>query len=373
MKTLKRVSEISAAGTLPVSTRMWNSKKAFMPLVTMGLMLIGVGVVGFFALKGLGIIGDNAKEQTLTIAESDVVMDSVTGEVKVTNCGADKDTSFDIVAFNPLDDDGTPTYHAVAFKAQDGDGGALKSYTTDADGTFAGTSLSLNCPASYDIYAPASKNATASAMFSIDTATPNTDRQVAVEQLDHITIYAYDEKNRGFVYDASDAVATDGEELIAAKTFKSTTNNATAYAMGTGSNLDFSFTVYTGATQRSWGDLKNYVIVDADKSDFGTPSMYWNGAALTEVGKAALKTDDAAYLSAYEYVFALSDDITEVQNNLRLKVNAKSGQNPDVDVKVRFVSESLYVDGTDIKQGIFNAGGTEVLMTPAQEVTLDIS
>jgi len=72
-------------------------------------------------------------------------------------------------------------------------------------------------------------------------------------------------------------------------------------------------------------------------------------------------------------VFALPNDVTEVQNQVRLKVNAKSGQDPDVDMKMRFVAESLYVDGTSVKQGIFDAGGTEVLMAPAQEVTIDVS
>ncbi len=360
---------------LPINRRMWRSKRGVMAIVTPILVIVAIVGLGFFAAKGLGWIPEKQEPKPLAIAQGDIAVNPVTHNVTITNCGANKDTAYDLVAYNPLDEDGTATYPAVGFKAKDSRGGALKSYTTDTDGTFAGSSLGLNCPAHYDIYAPASKNTTASAHFTMDTATPNDDDQVAVEQLDHITVYAYDNINKGFVYDDSDASATDGEELVDTTTFKSTTNNATAYAMGTGTHLDWTFTVYTGATQRSWGDLKNYVIVDADKSDFAPVSLYLDGKGLSPIdrAKSSLNDNDKGYLSAYEYVAELDEDIIESLKNLQLKATPKSGQNPDVDIKVRFVSESYYVDGTEIKRGIFDAGGNEVLMAPAQEIVIDVS
>lgn len=356
---------------VPISTRMFRTKKGNAPIV-MGLAIVGIAAISIGAYNYF--TGDKSNAPKLqAVGAENIVQDPGTGDVIAHACGSDKTTNFNLLAYNPLDDDGTMTYVSKTFYAKSANGGALRSYTTDTDGTFAAASLELNCPDKYMVYAPANENVSASAMFELNTIRPTWDDQIEIPQIDHLTVYAYDEKNRGFVYDSAGALSNNKpSEITSALTLKSTVNG-TAYVMGNGGSLDYTFTTYTGTAQRQWGDLKNFVLVDADKSDYAAPTVYWNGVALSEVGKTALTVDDAAYLSSYEYVFMLPEGVTEVQKQLRVKINAKSGQDPDVDLKVRFAAESLYVDGTNIKQGIFNAGGNEILATPAQEITIDVS
>ena len=105
---------------------------------------------------------------------------------------------------------------------------------------------------------------------------------------------------------------------------------------------------------------------------YAKPTLSFNGVALNEVGKGVLDPDDAGYLSSYEYIFELPFDITDTTSELRLKVNAKSSINPDVDIVLKPVAESYWVDGTTVKRSIFKTDGTEVLTT-ARTITLDIS
>ena len=358
-----------------VSTKLFNSRKGSMPIITGGLMVVGAIVIGFFALKGAGVLpsGDSEGVKLQASGYSVQTNPDNPNEVIVNNCGSDRETSYDSIIYNPLDDDGTATYISVTEYVQSVNGGALRTYTTDSDGTFASSSLTLDCGGKYMAYVPAVQNTTVSAMFEVDTTGPTWDNMIGVEKVDHITVYAYDNKNKGFVYASTGEAAGTAKEMSSSGIEFDSTTNQTAYAMGTGSNLDMTFTVYTGATQTQWGDMKNYIVLDADKSDFGAPALSWNNVALTEVGMSALNTDDAAYLAGYEYVFALPDNVEEVTKELRLKVNAKSGQNPDSDIKVRFLTESLHVDGTEIVQSIFDEGGNEIFTSPAQEITIDIS
>lgn len=363
----------------PTSAMMSN--KRGMAFIVPLLTLAGVVAVGYFAGKGMGFFGGHSDSEPLSVAKEKVTLPN--GEVQVIEhdtslmamCGDTKATSMDFIVVNPLDEDGTPTYTSVALKVREKEGaGTLKTYTTDSDGTFAAASLSLNCGGEYVVYAPASQNTSHSAMAYFSTQRPTQDIYLEVEKFDHITVKAYDELNNADVYDDSDASGADYEDMASAGvTFKSTTNNATAYAMTTGSELEWTFRLKT-ATQTSWGDLKNYVVVDADASDFAkAPVVKFEGHTLPEIGLGALNEDDQGYLSGYEYVYALPSDIGETASELTLSVQSKASVNPDSDIKLRFVAESLWVDGTDVKQSIFNTAGTEVLSSTAQVITIDIS
>ena len=286
-----------------------------------------------------------------------------------------KTTSSDFITYNPLDLDGTPTYPAVALKIKAADGsGALRSYTTDTDGTFASSSLGVDCGKQFIAYAPAGINATASAKMDFTTDSPYFGEEIEVDSIDFMSVKAYDNDNNGDVWttvNADEDTSKGYTDLDSASvTFQSTTNN-TAHAMGVGGELDWTFKMKVGS-QSSWGDLKNYIAVDADASDFAKPTMSFDGVALVEVGKGALNVDDAGYLAAYEYIFELPYDVTETTSELRLKTNAKSSINPDVDIVVKPVAESYWVDGTTVKQSIFKTDGTEVLTT-ARTLTVDIS
>ncbi|MFC1591696.1 hypothetical protein ACFL43_04155 [Thermodesulfobacteriota bacterium] len=373
MQTRKNVQKIEV---LKPTAAMLNNRKGNLALVIPILALAGLGFLGYGAYNHY-FGDDNVKAGELGVVQTQVTNPdgSISTVERDTDsqilCGANKDTAMNFVTVNPLDEDGTPSYPAVALKIiKESGAGALSTYTTDTDGTFASASLSQNCGESYVVYSPASINATASGKWDYTTSQPNDNLLLEVDQLDHISVKAYDNVNHGAVYSIHD---TSYEDMATASvTFKSSADNSTAYAMATGGELDMSFTMKT-ATQRTWGDLKNYIALDADKTDFAsTPVVMFEGQALTEIGKGALDPEDAGYLSSYEYVYALPYDIGESTSELRVKVQAKSSIDPDVDIVIRPIAESYWVDGTQVKKSIFKNDGTEVLMT-ARTITVDIS
>ena len=380
MKTRKNIGKIEV---LKPTNALMRGKKGVIPIFG----VIGAVVVVCAAIYGgytwvTGGDDEDTDAPKLTVTETVTMPDGTTKVVEKeivqdtpfeNNCGDAKTTSSDFITLNPLDLDGTPTYPAVGLKVKAADGsGTLRSYTTDTDGTFAASSLGLDCGRGFIAYAPASINTTASGKFEFSTDSPYFDTEIEVDSIDFISVKVYDNDNNGDVYDTLDASATDYEDLdTASVTFTSTTDNATAHAMGVGGELDWTLKMKV-ASQKSWGDLKNYIAVDADASDYAKPTLSFDGVALKEVGKGVLDDDDAGYLSSYEYIFELPYDITETTSELRLKVNAKSSINPDVDIVVKPVAESYWIDGTTVKESIFKTDGTEVLTT-ARTITLDIS
>ncbi len=345
--------------------------------VLIPLALVGIGVIIGGAIHYIFSDAPTDQPNKLKVVGDSVAnVDADSGDASpiiMASCGADRSTSADFIAVNPLDEDGTPTYHSLAVKVKKADGsGALRSYTTASDGGFASSSLGLVCGESYVAYVPAVTNTSASGMVKFTTEGPYYDAELEIDSIDHIHVKAYDNKNHGDVYETSDADATDYEDLASGTiTFSSTTGNTTAYDMGVGGELDMTFTLKTDA-QKSWGDLKNYIAIDADTSDYGEPAVFFNGMQLKEVGKAALDPDDAGYLSGYEYIYALPQDITEVSSELRVKVTAKASQDPDSDIQIQPIAESYWVDGTNIKRSIFKSDGTPIL-TSSQVIKIDIA
>ena len=372
MRTKKDIQKIEILKPTNVNFRQSKKGAAFLlPLILFGIGFVIGGPV-LYILSG----GHSDKPNQLKVVEDSVKnVDADSGDaspVILASCGDDRSTKADFIAVNPLDEDGTPTYHSLAIKVKKADGsGALRSYTTASDGGFAASSLGLVCGESYVAYVPAVTNTSASGMVKFTTNSPYYDAELEIDSIDYIHVKAYDNKNHGDVYDTSDADATDYEDLAnGVITFRSTTDNTTAYDMGVGGELDMTFTLKTDA-QKSWGDLKNYIAIDADTSDYGEPAVFFNGMQLKEVGKAALSPDDAGYLSGYEYIYELPQDITEVSSELRLKVTAKASQDPDSDIQIQPIAESYWVDGTNIKRSIFKSDGTPIL-TSFQVIKIDI-
>lgn len=373
MQTMKNVEKIEVLKPTPIMV----GKKGNAPVV---FTILGVACTlgGIWAYNTF--VADDSESQELAMVKTQVTMPDGTvveherDTMSQALCGDAKTTAMDFVTVNPLDQDGKPTYPAVTLKIQDADGsGALRSYTTDTDGTFAASSLTVNCGDGYMGYAPASKNTSASAKFPFTAMKPTDNIQLDIEQIDHISVKAYDNLNHGDVYDTQDGTAGDYEDIAAgAVTFKSVTGNTTAYAMSTDGELDMTFTMKV-ATQKTWGDLKNYIALDADASDYAkTPVLMFEGKALTEVGKGALDADDQGYLSGYEYIYELPYDISATSSELRLKATAKASQDPDVDIVIKPVAESYWVDGTKVVKSIFKSDGSEVLISP-QTITIDVS
>ena len=365
---------------LKPTTALMTSRKGNMmvTIVTIGALIGAVGG-GVFLAEKFGLI-DKAEEQAASVVKKTTTVDGQTKEVVVDPdsaqmCGDGMTTEYDAIAVNPLDDDGTPTYPEVSLRIWKEDGsGAMRSYTTDTDGTFASSSLTLSCPQDYMAYVPAETNTTASAKFPISADQAVKDDQLEVENVDFIQMKAYDNLNKAYVYDSADADNSDYEDFAdGTVTFKSTTDNSTATTLGTAGELDWTFRIKTDS-QKAWGDLNNYLVVDADSTDYEEPSVYFGGKLLEDIGKAGLPhEDDQGVVSAYEYVYKLPADVTDRASELRIVVNGKSGINPDADIKGRFLAESISIDGTQPRMSIFTNDGTEVLMGSAQTFTLDIA
>ena len=361
MKTLKEVKYMKP---------LISSNKGQMS-VGIGILLLAVAGVGFFAYNlgqgggKLSITGES-EEQTLTIAQGgsgcpDTLITTFQGDVL-----NDLSTSADYV--------GLTTY--LIPKNADGslDFSARTTYTASTSATRS-TAVSLQCGREY-VWSGVVQNDTAGSFEAIElgklsgsttSAIAKTQKQSAVK------VKAYDNVNKAFIYDSADADNSDFEAL--GTTFKSTTDNATATALGDGDQIDWSFIHQATTADTQFGDLNTYVAVDADKTDYAEPSLFFNGVALADV-RDQLSSDDVATISGYEYIFELPRAVSDRPEDLRLVVESKSGVNPDVDIKLRFLAESQYVlqDGVTIGSNIFkDSDSSELYETTAQTITLDIS
>lgn len=368
MRTLKNVSKITPVHT----SALCKGKK--------GMGGVVLAVAGVALLIGGIWVGSNMMSKdspTLTVggtAPSKTTKISDNTPASANFCGANGVTSFDAIVLNPLDNDGTPTYLATNLRVFEKDGrGTMMSYTTKNDGTFADNSLELACPGEYKVYIPAVTNTTASGIFDLQTDRAVKSINAEINRLGFVQLRAYDNLNNDNVFDHSSTAATAYKDLEDGNiVFKSTADNSTAYAMGVGGELDWTFRVKT-PSQTAWGDVENFLVIDADASDYEMPAIYFQGKPLVEVGKAALPhRDDAGYLSNYEYVYRLPSDIGERASELRMIVNAKGSINPDKDIVMRFVAGSYSIDGVTPRYSVFDRGGNEILMS-ARTITIDIS
>jgi hypothetical protein len=190
---------------------------------------------------------------------------------------------------------------------------------------------------------------------------------------------AYDNLNRGLVWNTEDPSAAGTYDVLAA-TLKSVTNN-TAYAFGVGQTLDFSIDTATVSTVSHFGDsnLGVYIAVDADKSQYDTPVLQIGGVNLVDVKNSGeLSSDDISALSSYEYVFKVPAGVqfNSAPTSVRFYVASKAGVDPSADIVLRVIGKAFYVgaDGFTINEDCFNkASGSEILTATPQTVTIDVA
>ena len=364
METLKNVKMCKA---------LFPHKKGQFTLqaVIVGAILIGGG----YLLATSGILGGGQK---LNVAQTGGATNPAVVQATATGCNANNQVSFQASTLNSLNSSAqyvATTTHIVP-KNIDGtpDFASGIAYTTASTSTLA-TAVTLNCGKDYVWYGLATKDGHGS-LGPINLGVLKDSvviKQGRVQAESGITANAYDNVNRAFVYDSSDAINNDFDAL--GNTFKSITNNSTATAMGVGDQLDWSFKMKSTGSTVQFGDLRTFACVDADKTSYDEPAMYYNNAKLSDV-KTSLNGDDQAVLSGYEYCYQLATPVSSTPNELRLVLSAKGGINPSADVAIRVVAESLYLgqDGTTVKKAIFaDSNSAELYETTAQTMTIDIS
>lgn len=354
-----------------------KSRKGFLPIIGTVVMVIGVLVVGFFALKGAGLIkGTELSIKDSTDSTQDRINNDVaqTGKITIT-----PDTvKYDFIASNPLDVSGTVDYNAESVKVQADAGDAIESYTTDTDGTAASSSLELGYGPQYHAWVLATKNTSLSVgpvLMDSQKLPAKYTARLDVPLFDHPRISVYDNKERGDVWCTGDLSAAGATvDLNYARTCYSTTNS-TAKALGNSESMDWTFTIDT-AQYKTWGGVHNYIAVDRDATDYASSGLSFDGVALKEVSKSTvLNANDADALQAYEKLYELPVNIGESDSELRLKVETKATGTVDADMKVRFLTSVYRVNeaGTGIEEAIFNSAGTELAQDGPIEVTIDIS
>lgn len=295
-------------------------------------------------------------------------------------CPTTLQTAYDGDVINSLNSSSTEYMAAVHRFVPDGvfaDGQPFTAGTSAAGGT----AINLRCGSSYEIYLLQTQDAINSVpkINMGKVVGSDASRAIISTKTDLLDATAYDNVNKGFVYDSGDASNSDYEDF--GMTWKSTTDNTTGYAMTTGSQLDWTLNVKTGTSASQFGnsDLGLYVAVDADKTDFDTPVIQIDGVTLQDVkGTGEVSADDEATLSAYEYIFKVpaGTQFQSTLRSLRVFVNAKSGQDPDVDVVLRVVGKGYYLtnDGRTVRADIFNKDtSTEIVTGTAQTATIDVT
>jgi hypothetical protein len=263
-----------------------------------------------------------------------------------------------------------------------GDSTNFVGYTTAASSTRA-TAVNLHCvqPAkTYTVYPLATIEVLNSApAMSVTPNSPTASVTVVGTNFSQIKAKAKDNLADAWIYDTGDADNTDYE--VVGVTFDSSTDNVTAYAMTDSTTFDWTFQVVANNSDGQFGDgrLGCYIAVDADSTDYKTPTAYWEGIAMSDVADITteISGNDRSDLSGYEYIFKIpnNDQFGETIKNFRLVV-MPDGVNPDVDIVWKAVCKGYYVkaDGVTVDLAIFNADSdSEILTATEQKYICNIS
>lgn len=124
--------------------------------------------------------------------------------------------------------------------------------------------------------------------------------------------------------------------------------------------------------------LRVIVAIDADASDWQEPSV--SGGGITKITKSDLAPEDQTVLSSYEYFYTVNS-LKDTDTIFRWFQQSKSGVNPSMDPKWRFVAEGIYssLDESGVlKVGGFDDGSSNNELTQPstswrQEATIDIA
>lgn len=334
----------------------------------MAVMVIAIVGIGF--LIGYQILGP---EEASTVPDTGGGIPS-----DGYNCPDDLATDFEGDCINSLNSSASDYLGCEIKLVPDNDFSQFKSYTCDTDSSRT-SAVSLKCGHNYVAYAKAVQDSVNSfEPVSLGVVEGSGEEKVFTgTEFSALKSTAYDNLNKAFVYDDSDASNSDFDSL--GNTYTSTTDNSTATAMGVGDIIDWSYTIKTTGSVGQFGDkdVGIYVAVDADKTDFEEPTIYFDGQVLTDIkGTGEMSTDDEATLSDYEYIFRIPGNMKVQPRTVRMVLQAKSGVDPDVDTKLRFCAKGYYIasDGYTIRKDCFNeASAAEIATATAQTITNDIS
>lgn len=194
---------------------------------------------------------------------------------------------------------------------------------------------------------------------------------VGVPQHATIEFKAYDNNNAGWMYDSGDADATAFE--ADAVTYKSTTDNTTAYALSAdGDFLDVTLSVRADQVDTEFCDNYCLVAVEAPVTEYDEPTMTWNGRNLVNV-KGTLNVNEEKQLSGYEYIYKLDSDIKRTINNLGFYIEANADASTDLQVDFLAAGKVDSINGVDLLTSTAQDNSGASTVYAIQDVTFDIS
>jgi len=193
-----------------------------------------------------------------------------------------------------------------------------------------------------------------------------------MEQHATMSVRAYDNNQKAYVYDSADASATDYE--ADGVTFTSTTGNATASDETLG--MDLTFNIKSLQTDTNGNDRGILALLEMPTTKWDEPVVYLNNNKLSKVTLEGNEKD--AYVD-YEYAFLIPSDIAILDGaegvDLRVASVLKDGissATADVQVDLAIRGNALATAGTSV---LTNTAVTDA-STPAQvydlfDITID--
>ena len=285
-------------------------------------------------------------------------------------CPTDGVTTLNVLLRNSLNT--STEYLSETFYIFNSKGVKVGSLTTNSGG--AGTSyatLNVDCDDTYKIYGATDDDANAK-IEKADNGKLASDGSyveikaesnneylnlVGTKHADSVKVRMYSLTNNAFYYASAASsnsawqTVTDGSSV----TFKTTTDNSSAEAIGAGDTLSYYIEVKAANNYEDVCDFGCYVLLDV-VPDTATLETYWNEPSVTIDGKIAenvidkLNTYETRRFKSYERAYRI-DSIDSKVHKIRIDLNAIQDPSADITVKIVSIGQYLSKDETQMLIG----------------------
>ena len=323
---------------------------------------------------------------------------SVSGGTTTTNyvmtgatgtCPDTKTTSLTIDVKNTANETGSEGFDITGYlyKIVDGE----EEYVTSITDTTDPTATSIECGYEY-VFKPVSTDGASGdeghftkvlsgdarikdgwLYFTADGAKKNI--IVGMDQHATLKCRAYDNNQKALMYDSSDASNSDYETDPV--TFTSTTDNTTATDESLG--LDIEFECLAVESDTNYNDRGIWVLIDAPTNTWKEPSVYVNGAKLSEASDLMTNYERRAY-SDYEYAFLIPESVVVKDGGEGMDVRvvmdlldgvSSAGADPQIDFAPR--ASYLSTDGVNVKVGAVKDDSSTTQIYSIYDITVDVT
>jgi len=309
------------------------------------------------------------------------------GYTELSTCPTDGDSDLKINVYNPLNTSGSENYDVTLY----GFTGDSLAYTiTD---TTSPTATTVNCgenilfkpigttgasgDKSYIVSASGTGGDISVVDGNVNIKPTKGTTNVILQMQQHATLEckAYDNFNKGLMYDNGDSSNTDYE--TDGVTWTSTTDNSTAYSEA--NDIDIDFTCRAIQTDTDYNDRGIWVLIEAPAAVWDEPTVLLNGVRLAEA-TTQLNNDERKAYADYEYVYLIPQN-TVIEDggdgfDLTVRMELSEGvssatADPEIDFAVR--TQYLSTDGMSVKEGSVTDASSPAQIISLYDMTLDVT